>query len=233
VKKRYVVLAGVMAVAGVAAFMTRWAWMGQPDVSATRSDPLADAVLFGAMAIILLGFLARKIFKTSRLVALVDSWADAQLRRFVIALRSGTRAILNPALRIIERPKNGKKATVRPRAHLSIYFAQKFGKSSVVGTALVAFGLGYSVLIKDQYLDGFLLALLLGILLRYWLTSYRANHSFLGTNASEAEELIGFIARHSRDGSLPPDIRKYSIEDLAENKNEQSIPQGIIVGGSQ
>lgn len=133
---------------------------------------------------------------------------------------------LNLAARLVPglRPEAGD----RRRPHLSTYFARKSGKAAAAGGGLIVAAFCYAVMVKDGQVELLLFVLLLAVAGRYWLTTYRAHHGYLGTNAAEAEELIGFIIQQQRDGGLPPDLRKYSIADLIESEADV---HGVAVGG--
>jgi pimeloyl-ACP methyl ester carboxylesterase len=124
-----------------------------------------------------------------------------------------------------------KKQTARrpQRLHIAGYFSRKSASMSGLGGGLILIAFCYSVLLRDVYLEIFLFILLLAVAIRQLLTAYRANRGYLGTNAGEALELIGFIAKQHRDGGLPPDLRKYLVEDRVENA--VAPVQGNTVGG--
>jgi pimeloyl-ACP methyl ester carboxylesterase len=170
-------------------------------------------IFFAFTALVFAALFAALFEKSPPIVALK--------REAVIAARG----LLNQAARIVPRLRPGAKQPL----HLSNYFARKSGKAAATGGGLIFAAFCYAVLARDGQVGLLLFALLLAVAARYWLTTYRASHGYLGTNAAEAEELIGFIIQQQRDGGVPPDLRKYSVEDLIESEGDV---RGIAVGGA-
>jgi pimeloyl-ACP methyl ester carboxylesterase len=113
--------------------------------------------------------------------------------------------------------------------HLSRYYAAKSGRSSAWGGGLILAAFVLAVADGDKLYQVLTAVLLLAVGIRYFLTRYRANRGYLGTNAAEAEELIGFIVKEYQDGTLPPDLRKLFAGDVTEIEGE--LPKGILEGG--